>query len=218
MCTPVGSAGRHWCPTDHFAQSFSFFLSVCKKKKNRPVSRADQCWHLHHTPRWRQKCCISPFRSVPPSFYSRRDRLDPFKTSFKDVRCIRISSDGLLSLSLALVGSSYVRPPLLRTTSPGPAQAYLVILWPLSLFGWWTDWLLLKTAAGADQISQHFVHRGLMKDGGVTNPSSACYDTPEVKVCLSGWWSHCLSFRRTSVATSDNTSQSPSSCVSSYNV
>lgn len=131
----------------------------------------------------------------------------------RDVRCIMTSSDGLLGLYLALVGSSYVHPPrrpLLRTTSPGPARAYLVILWPLSLFGWWTDWLLLKIAARADQISQHFVHRGLMKVGGVTNPSSACYDTPVVKVCLSGWWSHCVSFRGTSVATSDNTSQTTS--------
>lgn len=189
-----------------FVQSFSF--SVCLQKKqtnNRPVSRADPCWHVHHTPQWPKKCTSFFLKQLWQSW--------PFQNLSQ--RCqMYYDQQWWLAPSVPGISGVIIRTspprPLLRTTSPGPARAYLVILWPLSLFGWWTDWLLLKIAARADQISQHFVHRGLMKVGGVTNPSSACSDTPVVKVCLSGWWSHCVSFRGTSVATSDNTSQTTS--------
>lgn len=138
-------------PPNHSFCPTLFFLA--------PVRHGSQCWHRNHT---------HTASSVPV-----RTFLSSHGCCWVMVFSVRVqnpiyqeqqASRFTLAAHLSSLSSSARPPPqdhLVR-----PAQVYLVILWPLSLFGWWTDWLRLTILARADQISQHFVRCVFVKDRG----------------------------------------------------
>lgn len=152
-----------------------FFFSVCKKIQKCPESQANQCWHFNNTSQWIQKSSIFPFQSVIPFLFtaiiidfSLSEELS-LGLKWHKVRFIKSSSAGLLWLYMALGGSFIIctapssGPP--HQAGPG-LSCYLVA----SLIVCLMDWLAAFELAQTDQISQHFVHYGFMKDRGVTCP------------------------------------------------
>lgn len=166
-----------------FADFYPTETIICQTFFCVPGEQANQCWHLNYTSQWIKHF---PFQSVTLVVLL---SILPCQNLFLN-RSVYVWHGVKWWMRAVAVHHMHTHLPPSQDHHIRPVKAYLVILWPLSLFGKWTDWLLLKILAQADQIRQHYAALWFYEAGlyweGVTSPPSTCYDwcdTPKVSVC-----------------------------------